>query len=160
MTDDELAQARIEVKTRVSRTRAKQKAKHWEQQFELRGSSGRNFRLFKRWNVSLPHVFSVGLDVVMPNGESLNLCRYNGAYHTHRNRLEGTKVPATYHVHVATERYISAGLSPDGYAEPTTRYRTVDGALRCLIEDCNIEGVSSNSDEPDDLTADLFDPSP
>lgn len=156
MTDAELDAARSELKQRVSGTRKKRKAQHWEQQFELRGSSDRRFRLFKRWNSTLPNVFSVGLDLVLDGGESLNLCRYNGAYHAHRNRIEGNRVPATFHIHTTKAHYIAAGLSPDGYAEASDRYNTVEGALRCLLKDCNITGVAPSDDDADESTPDLF----
>jgi len=35
----------------------------------------------------------------------------------------------------------------EGYATATDRYKTLEGALYCMIEDCNIEGISSRSDQ-------------
>ena len=44
-----------------------------------------------------------------------------------------------FHIHVATERYQEFGTREDAYAEPTDRYGDFHGALRCLIDDGNLE---------------------
>lgn len=67
------------------------------------------------------------------------LRRYNGKSHEHRNRLEKEVPFYDYHIHTATERYQREGGNEDHYAETTDRYSSIQGALDCLIEDCNIE---------------------
>jgi hypothetical protein len=84
----------------------------------------------------------------------LTLCRYNGANHAHRNHIERNKLVNVAHIHSATERYILAGKHPDGYAEATERYSTVDGAFRCVLVDCNITGILPDGDSDPD-TKDL-----
>ena len=55
----------------------------------------------------------------------------------------------TCHIHRATAEALGAGRKVDSHAEGTERYRTVEGALACLIEDCGVEGLSANHDERD-----------
>ena len=49
----------------------------------------------------------------------------------------------------ATAEALAAGRKIDGHAEGTDRYRTLEGALACLIEDCGVEGLSASHDERD-----------
>lgn len=151
LTDDYLDEMRTERKRRVSATRVKEKGKHREQQFECvaNASDGRMYLVFTRQNLILPGAFSVGLCLLQPGAANLILCRYNGL-HGHRNILERELVPAMPHVHVATERYIRAGLDLDGFAYGTDRYVSFDGALRCLIADCGVEGIL-DPDAPQNL---------
>jgi hypothetical protein len=92
--------------------------------------------------------FSCGLSWLAPNGEILTLVRYNGASHPHRNNIEGTMLNWESHIHTATERYIRANKKAVGFAEPTDRYRTLKGALHCLVTDCSIVGISTTPDKP------------
>jgi hypothetical protein len=63
------------------------------------------------------------------------LRRYNGRSHEHTNVLERVRF-REFQFHYATERYQRAGYKAEGYAEPTTRYSDLDGALTCLVQDC------------------------
>jgi hypothetical protein len=123
------------------------KGGHKEKNFLLRHSTSptETYRVFVRVSSSNVGVFSVGLARTFSADEVLVLVRYNGAYHSHRNVLEGTKVPAAYHRHMTTQRYIRARLDPSGYAEPISDYNSADGAFDCLCRDCNIAPVYSNS---------------
>jgi len=67
------------------------------------------------------------------------LCRYNGKSHEHKNTLEQEDSFYDYHIHKATERYQREGAKEEHYAETTNRYSTVQEALNCLMNDCNIE---------------------
>jgi hypothetical protein len=111
-------------------------------QYELAAvaNSERRFRLFVRQSLTNPEVFSVGLCVIQDEGDLL-LCRYNSGHHGHKNILEKDKIPAMCHQHIATARYVSAGLDVDGYAIRRSDYSTMDGALAFLVEECNIEGI-------------------
>lgn len=42
-----------------------------------------------------------------------------------------------------------AGKKIDSLAEGTSRYRTCEGALACLIADYNIQGLPAKIDEPE-----------
>ncbi len=46
--------------------------------------------------------------------------------------------------HRATERYQQSGLREDSFAEPTTRYQDLAGALLCLIQDCGFQMPPNN----------------
>lgn len=142
LSDSDLDRYRSEPKKKSSSTRRKQKLGHFEQQFELVSveDSSRQFRIFTRCSTSNEGVFSVGLVLIFPDKE-LVLCRYNSGHHGHRNRLEKTRVPPQNHKHITTERYIRAGLDPDGYAEPRSDYTTMQEALAKLLQECNIEGI-------------------
>ena len=90
--------------------------------------------------------FSCGISWVSPSGEVLTLKRYNGPSHDHPNHLEKTKVGYNCHIHIASEKYIKANKKPEGFAEATKRYITLDGALHCLVTDCKISGIQTNMD--------------
>lgn len=157
LTDDYLDELRTEPKRRVSMTRVKIKGKSNEQQFECvaDGSPDRRYRVFTRQNLLIPSAFSVGLCLIEFGGD-LALCRYNGGYHPHRNILEREKVRARPHIHLATERYLRAGLDSDGFAIETDRFSTMREALRCLVSDCCIAGILDPDEEPDPHTYPLF----
>ena len=53
------------------------------------------------------------------------------------------------HIHRATAEALAAGKKIDSHAEETDRYNTLDGALACLIEDCDVRGLTAQHDEPD-----------
>ena len=61
--------------------------------------------------------------------------------------IEGEMVTG-FHIHIATERY-QREKNVFGYAQSTTRYSDVNGALQCLLSDANFE-------EPSGLQVSLF----
>ncbi len=75
------------------------------------------------------------------------LCRYNGSNHQHTNKIE-KEVIRGFHIHIATERY-QRKKNVFGYAQSTTRYSDVNGAIQCLFADANFE-------EPSGLQISLF----
>lgn len=156
LSDTDLELFRTEPKVKVSGSHAKAKDIFVEQQFELvsKADSGRRYRLYRRHHPELSGVFSVGLAVCI-GAEWLTVCRYNGDYHPHKNHIEKNRLVGVFHIHHATERYIQAGLHPDGFAVQTDRYSTVDAALRCMILDCGIAGVLPDGDA-DPNTLNLF----
>lgn len=149
LTDVELNAFRLEPKQRVSQTRQKQKGVHYEQNYDLLASSdeSRRYRLFVRHSSVHPEVFSAGLILLLPRSEDLILCRYNGGGHTHNNYLERERLPAKPHVHFTTERYLQRGLYAEAYATLTPDYHSIDGALHCLVRDCNISGITTIPDQ-------------
>ncbi|MBF0343577.1 MAG: hypothetical protein HQL06_05015 [Nitrospirae bacterium] len=110
---------------------------------ESSDDSGYKFEIYKRQNLreGMEDDFSCGISWFAPNGEKLTLKRYNGSSHTHLNHIEGERLGYKSHIHLARENYIRAGKKPDGYAEMTDRYKNIDGALDCLVSDCNITGL-------------------
>jgi hypothetical protein len=150
LTDTHFDALRLEHKKKASATREKQKMGHKEQHYELASTSNpeRRFRLFIRQSTSNPDVFSVGLSLERSEGDLL-LCRYNSGHHGHRNILEKQKLPATFHQHMATARYLAAGLDLDGFAVVRSDYSSVDGALAFLLQECNIEGILTLSTQMD-----------
>ena len=111
-------------------------------------SEHHEFTIYTRQNILIENDFSCGLIWIAPNGESVTLVRYNGSNHSHGNKLEGDKSSFVCHKHIATERYIQSGKKPEGFAEATQEYNTLDGATYCLLKDCNIEGIERKPDAP------------
>lgn len=132
-------------------TRAKDKEGHRQLNYKVRATQNADyeFTLYTRQNLRLgmEDDFSCGLSWTSPNGEVLTLVRYNGSNHPHPNHLEGTRIEFENHIHQATERYIRANRKPDGFAERSDKYKTLMGALSCLLDDCNIVGISVSPEE-------------
>ncbi|WP_186032034.1 hypothetical protein [Burkholderia gladioli] len=154
-TDIDLDDMRATPKTIVNTTaRWVPKGSHRQKDFTAvaHRDEGEVYRIFLRVSEHNGSVFSAGIMRIFPSGDNLVLARYNGGYHPHGNIIERTKVPAVTHKHLATERYIRAGLDPDGYAEPITGYNDIDGAFATLRRDCGIadfgRGPSSTDAEP------------
>ncbi|WP_414041559.1 hypothetical protein ACJU26_05720 [Acidithiobacillus sp. M4-SHS-6] len=125
------------------------KASHIQKNFRVVSSDGYEFNLYWRQNKRVKDDFSCGLAWHMPSGETMTLVRYNGSSHPHQNRIKGTVIEFRCHIHRATERYIRANLKPEGFAEPTDRYRSISGAFHDLVSDCNITGITTERDYPD-----------
>ena len=122
-----------------NRIRLRPKRGHDEQHLDLAGDTEGEFRLILRQNKINPLDFSVILAVRVPQSNKLfRLRRYNGKSHEHTNHIEDVTF-YDFHIHVATERYQDIGTREDAYAEPTDRYGDFHGALRCLIDDVNLE---------------------
>ena len=107
------------------------------------------FVLFRRQSTLIADSFSAGLRWRGRSGEEVILLRCNGADHPHANALERGRFPAQQHIHRATERYILVGRKAECYAEPTTLYSTLEGAIRELTRIANISGLATQPDEPD-----------
>jgi hypothetical protein len=121
---------------------------HNKKNFDVEGDPGYSFTLYIRQNLrgGMSDDFSCGLLWHMPSGDRLTLVRYNGPNHFHRNILDKTRLAPNCHIHFAREDYIMAGLAPEGHASITDRYKTLEGALHCLVQDCNIANLSTQSD--------------
>jgi hypothetical protein len=121
------------------RMRLRPKRGHDERDLELTGNAGSEFRLILRQNKVNPLDFSIILAVRVPSSNQVfRLRRYNGKSHEHTNHIEEVTF-YDFHIHMATERYQALGTREDAYAEPTDRYGDFHGALRCLIDDANLE---------------------
>jgi hypothetical protein len=122
-----------------SRVQIRPKRGHRERELDVDGANGRKFRLILRQSSFNPLDFSVILAWVPPQSTTpFRLCRYNGKSHEHTNTLESQKF-YDFHIHRATERYQQSGLREDTFAEPTTRYQDLAGALRAMIHDCGFQ---------------------
>jgi len=109
---------------------------HKEAQYGVTGSAGSNFRIIIRQNNLNALDFSVIL-AYLPETTTqvIRLRRYNGKSHEHTNRLEH-EIFYGFHIHTASERYQRETETEDGFAEITTRYSDLSGAIQCMITDC------------------------
>ncbi len=134
------------------RIKMRSKSGHKEASLEMVGENGSTFRILLRQAVANSLDFSVILGYVPPESDSLfRLRRYNGKSHPHTNHIERVSF-YDFHVHQATERYqagITPGVREDSYAEPTTRYADIQGALRCLLDDCGFDALNTQYELPE-----------
>ena len=104
---------------------------------------GTQFRLYLRQNLDDESDFSCGLALIRKGGKPLSLVRYNGSSHAHGDILYRC------HIHRATADALLAGKKIDSHAEESNRYKSLEGALACLIDDCHIEGLKAEHDQRD-----------
>lgn len=160
LTDDKIANL-LNCEKKLTNPQARIKIKDGSERVNYKviatDGSGHRFELYKRQNLreGMENDFSCGLSWIAPNGETLTLKRYNGPSHNHPNHLEKNKLGYNSHIHIATEKYIQANKKPEGFAETTDRYNTVDGALHCLVTDCKIKGIQTTPN--DNSQTNLFD---
>lgn len=103
------------------------------------GQRGSEFQIIVRQSSFNPLDFSVILGYSLPKSSVLfRLRRYNGRSHQHTNQIEEITF-YDFHIHAATERYQDAGYAEEHFAEVTDRYVDLNGAIRCLIDDCAFE---------------------
>lgn len=108
---------------------------------DIIGEDENIFRIIIRRGDFSKSNFSVILVVRIPDSKKyFPLCRYNGSNHQHTNMIE-EEVIIGFHIHTATERY-QRKKKVFGYAQSTTRYSDVNGALQCLLEDANFDESS------------------
>lgn len=122
-----------------SRLQPRPKAGHKERDLDVVGQGGSEFQITVRQSSFNPIDFSVILGYSLPQSSVLfRLRRYNGRSHEHTNQLEGVTF-YDFHIHTATERYQDAGYAEEHFAEVTDRYVDLNGAIRCLMNDCAFE---------------------
>lgn len=86
--------------------------------------------------------FSVILSVEAPDGKLFNLIRCNGNSHTHRNRIERTRIRGM-HKHIATERYMAQRTDAEGYAERINEeYNSLDEAIQYMLQFAKITPIA------------------
>lgn len=111
---------------------------HKEQQLDLTGESGSEFRIILRLSNVNPLDFSAILAVRIPRSNRFfRLRRYNGKSHQHTNQIEGNSF-YDFHIHMATQRYQDIGEREDTYAEPTNRYGNLTEAIGCMQQDASL----------------------
>ena len=150
-TEEELTDLR-KLPKRIANPRArwsKKPARHplyRQRTYQAKGTAhdGReyHFLIYQRENLHDTLNYSCGIAYLPPGAPRLILARYNGPSHQHGNIHYKT------HIHRATAAAIAAGKKPECAAEETTRYRTLEGALACLVNDFSLSGVRANPDQP------------
>jgi hypothetical protein len=151
LTDAQIA-ALLGCQKRVVNPAARERTegKHLRRDFRVLSTDGRHeFVLFTRQSTVLANGFSAGLRWLSKAGEEVMLLRCNGSDHPHSNVLEAVRLPSVCHVHTATEKYIVAGKRSEGFAQPTTAYSTLAGALHEVTRIANIAGINTKPDEHD-----------
>lgn len=149
---DEQIRSLLACHKRVENPHAKERTegKHTRRDYRVESLDGKHrFSLFTRQSTRIASGFSAGLLWKSKTGEEVILLRCNGSDHAHPNTLERTRLVDQCHVHEATERYIASGKKSEGYAQATTIYRSLGGALHHLVQRANIGGLSTQPDEPD-----------
>ena len=116
---------------------------HKQRNFFAESEDGKRYQIYQRQNLNDAKDFSCGLSLLKKGGKPISLVRYNGSSHIH-----GT-IRYQCHIHFATAEALGAGRKADSYAEETTRYSTLEGALACLIKDCGIQELKARHDERD-----------
>lgn len=105
---------------------------HRRAQVKVTGGEGSNFRLMTRQLVRDPFDFSVVLGYEIPGSTRLFKLRRHNGRGRHVNPIEGTTC-SSCHVHVATERYQLEGFDEEGYAEETSAYVDLRGAVEHML---------------------------
>jgi hypothetical protein len=117
--------------------RLTERNKHRRKDFTISNPSGNEFVIAVRQAVLNPLNFSVILMYRIPGYNTFfRLRRYNGKHGGHTNEIEGNEIGDECHIHTASERYQKLGAKEEGFAVETTRYTDLNGAVRCLLEDC------------------------
>lgn len=122
--------------------RLRHEEKHARTDYEVTAQQGEDkFRIYMRQNGTDSEDFSCGIRWLMPSGETLTLARYNGSSHIHED------IEYACHIHRATEKAIQEGAKPERHAERSNNYRTLSGALHCLLMDFKVSGLDSEPDQ-------------
>ncbi|MGC2446076.1 MAG: hypothetical protein WA477_00420 [Candidatus Sulfotelmatobacter sp.] len=121
----------------LSPLRLNERLGHRRKECPVSSASGNEFFINVRQTVRNPLNFSVILSYRIPGYTTLfRLRRYNGKHGGHTNEIEGNHLGDECHIHTATERYQKLGGDEESFAVETTRYSDLNGAIRCLLEDC------------------------
>ena len=119
--------------------RLRDKRGHKEQELDIPGVDGNQFRLILRQSGFNPLDFSIILaHCAADSNQIFRLRRYNGKSHQHTNTIEAASF-YDFHIHTATERYQELGAREDTYAESSNRYYDFSSAVNCLLADCALE---------------------
>ena len=116
---------------------------HEQKNYTAESEDGKEFQIYMRRNLNDNKDFSCGIALKQKGRKSLSIVRYNGSSHRHGD------IQFKCHIHFATAEALETGKKIDSYAVSTDKYWTVEGALACLIDDCGVQGLSAQFDEPD-----------
>lgn len=142
-TDNEIDELITEEKTHSGTLSEIMKFKesdgHKRTSFEISRSDGSKFIIKLRQNTINIYDFSAIIAFQEKDtNKDFKLRRYNGKSHEHTNKIEGKKF-YNFHIHFATQRYQDMERKEESFAEKTGRYSNIQGALDCLLKDCNIK---------------------
>ena len=116
-------------------------------QANVYGVNGTRFLIIVRQSIEHRNNFSVILAIRSAQERQINLLRYDGGSHPHRNRIEGNRIEYKPHIHIATERYQRLRRAdPEGYAEETDRYRDIKDAWDCFRSDIYLQSSENSED--------------
>lgn len=117
---------------------------HRQRSFQVSGEDDEEtrFLVYQRQNLDDEQDFSCGISYLPRGAQPLTLARYNGPSHEHGDIVYRT------HIHRASETAIASGRKAEADASETGRFQTIDGALACLTEDFNVNGVDVQHDAP------------
>lgn len=119
--------------------RLREKRGHKEQELDVQGVDGNQFRLILRQSNFNALDFSIILaHCPADTNQIFRLRRYNGKSHEHTNTIE-SEFFYDFHIHTATERYQELGAREDAYAEPSKRFSELRSAVDCMLSDCALE---------------------
>ena len=144
-SDQELTDLKLMPK-RVTNPGARwsEKPGHRQRNHQAVGQQGQevHFLVYLRQNSQDDSDFSCGIVYQPLGGKRLTLARYNGPSHPHGD------IDYRPHIHSATAGAIASGKKPESEAEETDRFETLEGALRCLIQDFKLTGLTSPGPDP------------
>ena len=115
--------------------------RHKQRNYTAVSADGTRYRIYQRQNLNDDMDFSCGLALIQKGGKHLSLVRYNGPSHRHGD------IFYRCHIHRATAEALAAGRKIDSHAKQAEQYRTLEGALACLVEDCGVQGLTTRHDE-------------
>ena len=138
---DEEIQLLISEKKEISRDffssfKLQSKPNHKAGKKEVHGENGSIFFVFIRQSAFNSLDFSLGLTYKFPHtNKTFILKRYNGKSHQHTNKIE-QETFYDFHIHTATSRYQERGGNEEGYAEVTSAYSDLNGAMEYMKKEC------------------------
>jgi hypothetical protein len=122
-----------------SKIRLREKRGHKEQELDIQGVDGNQFRLILRQSNYNTFDFSIILAYCPANTNQIfRLRRCNGKSHEHTNIIESDRF-YDFHIHTATERYQELGAREDAYAEPSKQFSDFHSALNFMMNSCALE---------------------
>jgi len=148
LTDARIAELIREVKTvpdgLLPKRTMSERNGHLQKGYEIQGDTEDRFVLKLRQSCVNPMDSSAILGYRVPGVYTIfRLRRYNGR-HRHTNALEKHSFYG-FHIHVATERYQRPGFNEDHFADPTTRFFSLETAIESLLSDCGFRSPIEKS---------------
>ncbi len=127
-------------------TRLTERNRHLRREYEITSNTGNSFVIKIRRSTLNQFDFSAILGYRLPGVYTIfHLRRYNGKSHFHTNFLDENVRFRAFHIHTATERYQKITDKVEHFAEITTRYADLDGAVECLLTDCGFRASIEES---------------
>ena len=117
---------------------------HRQRSFQVSGGDDEEarFSVYQRQNLGDDQDFSCGIFYLARGAQPITLARYNGPSHEHGD------IVYRPHIHRASETVIAAGRKAESDATESDRFESLAGALACLMEDFNVEGLKAQHDNP------------